>query len=233
MSYCVNCGVELGDSEKSCPLCLTRIIHPGKKIKPGEAPYPPHRYASDQRVSKSGIVLILTLIFLLPTSIVAMADISMNFRITWSSYVLGAFLLLYLSIIPPVASKKDLPVLFIVIDAVCLSLYLMLVEHMTDGKWFVPVALPIILGIVAAVSVLVTLARKAKLFGLSLFAASLFTAAFLPVLIEWRLNAAYGLHRFFSWALYPFVVCIILGAICLVINQNEPLKKKLARKFFL
>jgi hypothetical protein len=233
MSYCVNCGVELGDSEKSCPLCLTKVIHPGRKLKSGEALYPPHRHISDQKVSKGGIILILTLIFLLPTSIVAMADISINYSITWSGYVLGAFLMLYLSIVPPIASKRDHPVLFIITDAVCLSLYLILIEYMTGGKWFISVAFPIILGITAAVSVLVTLARKAKLIGLKLFAASLFAAALLPVLIEWRLNVAYGLHRFFVWALYPFVVLIILGAICLVIDKNAPLKEKLAQKFFL
>jgi xanthine/uracil permease len=105
---------------------------------------------------------------------------------------------------------------------------------MTGGKWFISVAIPDhIWASTAAVSVLVTLARKAKLIGLKLFAASLFAAALLPVLIEWRLNVAYGLHRFFVWALYPFVVLIILGAICLVIDKNAPLKEKLAQKFFL
>mgnify|MGYP001071229356 CR=1 FL=1 len=26
--YCVNCGVELADSETVCPLCGTRVFHP-------------------------------------------------------------------------------------------------------------------------------------------------------------------------------------------------------------
>jgi hypothetical protein len=233
MSYCVNCGVELGDSEKKCPLCLTKVINPGRKTNPDAAPYPPYHHSADQKVRKSGIVIILTLIFLLPTSIVAMADISMNLQITWSGFVLGAFLLLYLAIAPPIAFKKTLPVLFILIDALSLSLYLLYIEQATGGDWFFSVALPIVLGLAAAVSVLITLARKAKLMGLKLCAFALFTAAFLPVLIEWRINASFGLHSFFAWALYPFIVCIILGAICLVIDRNAPLKEKLARKFFL
>ena len=26
--YCIKCGVELADSEKSCPLCQTPVFHP-------------------------------------------------------------------------------------------------------------------------------------------------------------------------------------------------------------
>ena len=28
MSYCVNCGVELADSERRCPLCHTEVHNP-------------------------------------------------------------------------------------------------------------------------------------------------------------------------------------------------------------
>ena len=28
MSYCVNCGVKLKQSEKVCPLCNTKVINP-------------------------------------------------------------------------------------------------------------------------------------------------------------------------------------------------------------
>ena len=30
MSYCVNCGVKLKNSEKKCPLCNTKVINPNK-----------------------------------------------------------------------------------------------------------------------------------------------------------------------------------------------------------
>ena len=31
MSYCVNCGVKLKNSEKVCPLCNTEVINPKKE----------------------------------------------------------------------------------------------------------------------------------------------------------------------------------------------------------
>ncbi|NLL39417.1 MAG: hypothetical protein GX254_07520 [Clostridiales bacterium] len=233
MAYCVNCGVELGESEKACPLCNTKVYHPKHRPNPDAAPYPGDHCVSEQKVSRGGVILIITLVFLLPTSIVAMADVSINFKITWSGYVLGAFAFLYLAVVPPLASKKERPVLFIVLDAVCLGLYLLYIEKKTGDIWFSSLALYIIAGITAAVSILLSLARRKKLLGLRLFAFSLFAAALLPVLIEWRINVTFRLRSFLSWSLYPFVVSIILGAICLVIDKNEPLKEKLARKFFL
>ena len=37
--YCVKCGVELADSERKCPLCLTPVYMPGISDDP-ERPYP-------------------------------------------------------------------------------------------------------------------------------------------------------------------------------------------------
>ena len=160
MAYCVNCGVELGESEKACPLCNTKVYHPKHRPNPDAAPYPGDHCVSEQKVSRGGVILIITLVFLLPTSIVAMADVSINFKITWSGYVLGAFAFLYLAVVPPLASKKERPVLFIVLDAVCLGLYLLYIEKKTGDIWFSSLALYIIAGITAAVSILLSLARR-------------------------------------------------------------------------
>ena len=41
MSYCVNCGVELCDSAKECPLCNTPVINPRKPGQgQGISPFP-------------------------------------------------------------------------------------------------------------------------------------------------------------------------------------------------
>lgn len=233
MAYCVKCGVELGESERACPLCHTKVYYPKYHPDQDAAPYPINRSIADQRVSRGGLILILTLVFLLPVSIVAMADVSMNFKITWSGYALGAFAILYISLVLPLATKNERPVLYIITDAVFLGLYLLYIEFMTGGIWFSSLALYILAGITIAVSALLSLARRKKLLGLMLFASSLFAAALLPVLIEWRINVTFGLRGSLSWSLYPFIVNIILGALCLVIDRNEPLKEKLARKFFL
>lgn len=42
--YCVKCGVELGDSEKKCPLCGTTVFHPEMEPPKGDGPYPPEEH---------------------------------------------------------------------------------------------------------------------------------------------------------------------------------------------
>lgn len=34
MSYCVNCGVELGKAEQRCPLCGTEVVNPKEPYDP-------------------------------------------------------------------------------------------------------------------------------------------------------------------------------------------------------
>ena len=41
--YCVNCGVQLADSQKRCPLCSTVLFHPELSQPEGEQLYPKDR----------------------------------------------------------------------------------------------------------------------------------------------------------------------------------------------
>ena len=43
MSYCVNCGVELADSERRCPLCHTEVHNPRQ---PYDRKIPKHAYGT-------------------------------------------------------------------------------------------------------------------------------------------------------------------------------------------
>ena len=63
--YCIKCGVELSDSEEKCPLCGTVVFHPYIKRPDGENPYPVDR-KPQETASRSGLLFILTMLFLLP-----------------------------------------------------------------------------------------------------------------------------------------------------------------------
>ena len=52
--YCVNCGVELADSETVCPLCGTRVFHPDLSRPQADAPYPPDHHGSSMPDSIKG-----------------------------------------------------------------------------------------------------------------------------------------------------------------------------------
>jgi hypothetical protein len=55
-------------------------------------------------VNREGFLLIMTIIFLLPVAISVVCDFSINRSITWSGYVFGGCMLLYIFVVPRCAS---------------------------------------------------------------------------------------------------------------------------------
>ena len=72
--YCVNCGVELADSETVCPLCGTRVFHPDLPRKQAPSPYPADPHGKPEEVNRSGILFVMTMLALLPAVICLLCD---------------------------------------------------------------------------------------------------------------------------------------------------------------
>ena len=70
MSYCVNCGVELADSEKRCPLCDTEVINPRKPWRePEDFPYPRHLEPVRERANRVFFASVASLILCVPAAV--------------------------------------------------------------------------------------------------------------------------------------------------------------------
>ena len=64
MSYCVNCGVELDPSLKSCPLCHTPVINPNE-LKKEETVYPyPTQKGQVEVVKRKDLGILLSIVVL-------------------------------------------------------------------------------------------------------------------------------------------------------------------------
>ena len=72
--YCINCGVELADSETVCPLCGTRVFHPDMPRQQGEPPFPPDPMGHPEEVNRSGVLFILTMLAVLPIVICILCE---------------------------------------------------------------------------------------------------------------------------------------------------------------
>lgn len=53
------------------------------------------------------------------------------------------------------------------------------------------------------------------------------------MLVEFLLNLTFHLHDTFLWSFYPLAVCVVLGAMLLVIAACKPLRRSLHKKFFI
>ena len=231
--YCVNCGVELADSETVCPLCGTRVFHPDLSRPQADAPYPPDHHVKPEDVSRSGILFVMTMLALLPAVICLLCDWRINGSIVWSGYASGGVALLYVLVALPLWFRRPNPVIFVPIDFAAIGLYLLYINFATGGHWFLSFAFPVTGAIALLVTAVVTLMRYVPGGALYIFGGALILTGGLNVLIEFLLHITFGIEGMFVWSIYPLTVCVLLGVMLLVVAVCKPLRRSLHRKFFL
>lgn len=233
MSYCVNCGVELADTEKKCPLCLTEVYNPKSPAKNDvKSLYPPLHPQSAQKVSRSSIISMLSILFLLPVALCVVCDFSINRTMVWSGYVIGSFLLLYMIVVLPIAVKMS-PVIALSVDGFGVLAFLFFIERVTDGNWFFKFAMPVTLFLTSAVVLITFFALYTKIPGLIITALVFISIGVFCVFLEVMINSAFQVRDYLAWSLYPLVTLCILGGALIYIQCNKPLREKLERKFFI
>ena len=230
--YCVKCGVALGDTEKQCPLCGTVVYHP--EITREEAPplYPQDRMPPKQP-HPWGVLLIVSILFLLPMSICLTADLQVNGLLNWSGYVVGALLVLYTMFVLPGWFRKPNPVIFVPVSFGAIALFLLYVCLATGGSWFLPLAFPVTGFLCLLVTTVVVLARYVRKGLLYVFGGASLAMGGFMVLLEYLLHITFGLPGVGTWSFYPLIVFFLLGAALILIAIVPSFRESLSRKFFI
>ena len=230
--YCVKCGVELHDSEKTCPLCGTAVYHPELHQSDVTPPYP--AYTKPQmRISHRGVMFLVTVLYAMLIVQLLICDYSISGGFIWSLYAAGGLLLAYVIALLPLWFRRPNPVIFIPCDFVAVGLYLLFINLMTHGKWFLSFAFPVV-GIagllVTAVIALVRYVRRGYFF---IFGGAIVACGGYLVLLEFFLYITFHLRSMFLWSLYPLIGCSAAGLALIVIGICRPLRESLTKKFFL
>ena len=231
--YCIKCGVELADSEKKCPLCGTVVFNPELSRPDGEPQYPRMPAAHPEKVNHSGIMFVVTMLFLLPIVTTLLCDWQINGEIIWSGYAVGAVILLYTLVVLPLWFRHPNPAIFVPVDFAAIALFLLYINFAVGGHWFLSFAFPVTGAIALLVTAVVTLMRYVPGGALYIFGGALILTGGLNVLIEFLLHITFGIEGMFVWSIYPLTVCVLLGVMLLVVAVCKPLRRSLHRKFFL
>lgn len=231
--YCIKCGVKLADSESVCPLCGLKVYHPELDTpKNIEYPYPKFE-RQNEKVTRFGLMMVLTFISFLPIMLTLICDISITGEVTWSSYVIGGMLTTYLIFLLPLWFKTPNPVVFLPIDFAIVALFLLYINILNQGNWFFTLALPLAVGIGIIVTTVVTLIRYIKRGLLFIFGGTIIALGAFTVLIEHLVNVTFDTGKYIFWSLYPLTVLTFLGIIAIFIAICKPLKETIKRKFFI
>ena len=230
--YCVNCGVQLADTEKSCPLCGTVCYHPDIP-QPKAIPLYPNNRNPQLQVSAKAIHGILLALFLLPILITLLCDLQLNRSITWSGYVAGALVLNYVAFVLPFWFHRPNPVIFVPCSFVAAGLYLLYINFAVDGNWFLSLAFPVVGGIGLIVCAVVTLMRYVPQGGLYIFGGAFIAlGAFMP-LVEFLIHLTFDISRHVFWSPYPLIILSLLGGLLIYLAINRSARETMERKVFI
>ena len=231
--YCIKCGVELKDSEEKCPLCGTVVFHPDMKRPDGEKPYPAESRRPAETASRSGMLFITSIMFLVPFVLSLLCDWKVNGTLVWSGYAAGALALVYIIVVLPMWFRHATPVIFVAADFVAIGLYLLYIDFAVNGHWFLSFAFPVTGGAMLIACAAVTLLHYLRKGHLFVYAGTLIAIGGFAVLVEFLINITFHVSDMLVWSLYPLSCSLIFGVTLIVIACCPKMREGLRRKFFI
>lgn len=228
--YCINCGVKLAESEKSCPLCKTAVYHPEIKQAEVQSLYPKNKIPKPTSNSKAlnGAIIIM---FLIPFIVCFLADVQINGELEWFGFVAGALAVGYIIFALPFWFKKRNPVIFIPCGFIATGLYLLYINLVTNGDWFLTFAFPVTGGICMIVSAMVTLFTYLKKGKLYITGGAFVLFGGFMLLVEFLMDKTFD-YRFIGWSIYPLAVFVLVGSLLIYLGINRSAREMMERKLF-
>ena len=230
--YCINCGVKLADTEKHCPLCGTKVYHPDLKQPAGQPQYPRYHYP-DLPVNPKTALFLVTGLFLLPILVTLPCDLLTDGSLNWFGYVAGALGVGYVLFVLPYWFRKPNPVIFVPCSFLSVGLYLLYINLVTGGGWFLSFAFPLVafLGLLStAVAALMRYIRRGRLF---IFGGAFLALGLYVPLMELFLVITFSGLRFTGWSFFPLVPLVLFGGFLIFLGVCRPAREVMERKFFL
>ncbi|MBQ4561062.1 MAG: hypothetical protein IJA55_01870 [Clostridia bacterium] len=233
MSYCVNCGVELAEYIRKCPLCSTEVLNPNQPYDFNSTPpYPEYDRMPKHKVSYKLILGIIAIIFLLPVAVCLVADLSYDGIFEWSGYVIASLFAVYTVISSAFTVHGVSPILEQIFDYAAILLLLVYLEEQSGGKWFLSFALPLLCAVAVSTIFLTFLIKVLNKRVLTVVSIGSFASGIICVISDILIKYNFYDNISIGWSLYPFISLIIIGSILLFIDNNKFIKRRLEKKFF-
>lgn len=233
MSYCVNCGVKLGESEQSCPLCQTKVYHPDAPPKPDAIPPFPPGQSGRRKMKPQYGHLIVTLMTILPVFLSVICDYSINRHMVWSGFVLGGATLLYCCVFVPMFLPKRHFFAYLGLDFLACFFFLFYIEQITGGSWFRSFALPVTLSVFGFLAVVYLFKRLKRRSDLLFCAAIFFLSGLECVFIEVMVNRRFLHSAHLVWSFFPLITFSLLALFLFILYKNKRLRRKFEKFFFI
>lgn len=229
MKTCENCGVEVEDNLKRCPLCRARLDDGPDEETGEQAAEPAQETLSHARFWLWEVVSLLAFAAALVTFA---SDFAFGFDVEWARYPLLAILFVWVSATVLIALAEH-PVRRLIAETVAVVGFLFGLQLVTEtAGWFVPLGLPItvLAGILGGAAALVI--AKRKLSTLPATAVVILAAGIFVVGLELIIKRYRGDEVLVSWSLVALACALAVFFLILWMNKRMRERHSEYRKVF-
>lgn len=231
MSYCVNCGVELDASLKSCPLCNTPVINPKdlEKLTP-PSPFPEQR-GQVEAVPRKDLAVLLTTFLISMAVACALLNFFAYSGVLWSLPVIGICLIIWVFAIPLVIYRKIPAGVSVLLDGITTGIYLYMLTWLTSSdEWFTHIGIPIVVLVTVLIEIVTLLCKR---FPVSFLGSALYfvvATALLCVGIEIILDLYFKGAVKLGWSAVVLTACAIMTVTISTILSKKRLRNAVRRR---
>lgn len=234
MSYCVNCGVELENAAKKCPLCSTPVINPNIKTEnEAVASFSDKAVEIPESMKKRFAAFIITIVMLIPNIVCFLMNILFSYDYTWVWLLNATSVLIWTFIMLPLMWNKKAGIVHVLIDAAVSLGYIYVIYYIEKGAgWFLECAVPIVIIAAALIGFLIEWVKWVKPNW------PYVCIAFFSEIIIASLTVDVAITHYLKNSFMPSV-SLIISACCLAVIVffisvacNKKLQMWLDRKFF-
>lgn len=230
MSYCVNCGVKLKESEKVCPLCNTKVINPNN-LKTEFTPAYSQNIEKTKKVNKKYLCFLITIILMGVTIITVLCNLIFTGNITWSIYVVASILFLNSKLSFVLFKNKFFPLF---IDLLTTETLIYVIAYLNNGlHWFYYLVCPFIFIIWIYIILCTFVLSKKKYNLLRRFSVAFSFISVILLIIESCIDMYKYEKITINWSIYAILPIIIIGTILFLISYNRKLIEEIKQRIFI
>jgi len=240
MPICPNCGVELAESARHCPLCRTPI-HSGHEhpADAGSGPYPEkttdpeqfERLTEDQK--RTVFLEVFAVCSIIACLTVLAVELLVDRRIGWSLYPVASVAYLYVLVSVPVAAGEHRWRAALLL-ALATPLYLLALDLLDPTRtWFLTMGAPIVLIVEAALLGAAAGITRLRHKGVNAIAVALISAAVACVGIETVTDLALTGSLTLAWSAVVAVTCLPIAGLLFYLHYRITRRASLKKLFHL
>lgn len=230
MSYCVNCGVKLKQSEKVCPLCNTKVINPNN-LKDKFTPAYSQVVEKHKGINKKYLCELITVVLICAAIITVLCDLIFTGNITWSIYVIVSILFLDSKLSFILFKNKFIPLL---IDLFATETLIYVIAYLNKGlHWFYYLVCPFIFIIWFYIVLCSFVLSKKKFNLLRRFSVAFLFISVILLTIEMCVDMFKYEKIIINWSIYAILPITIIGLILFIISYNRKLMDEIKQRIFI